>query len=160
MGNPGPLLTLLPPSPKPNAVLPCRAPPPVGLRRHFVRCCPAPQGRAGSAGRDELSLAFKSATRVGPSSSSYEQALHSSTTAWPAAPRAGHPAGSKAVRGNGGTRAQEPAGHVCAVHTILFTGPLAAARHTGPARHRGKRGRLHKRSTAAPSRLSSSLGAQ
>ena len=60
--------------------------PPPRLRRHFAR---------------RLSLAFKSAARAGPSSPSYEQALRSGTAAWPAAPRAGHAAGSKTVRGTG-----------------------------------------------------------
>lgn len=67
--------------------------PPLRPRRHFVR----PPARA-------LYLAFKSAARVVPSSTSYQQGARSGTAAWPAAPRAGRPAGSKAVRGKGRTR--------------------------------------------------------
>lgn len=82
--------------------------------------------------RDELSLAFKRAARAGPSSPSYEQALCCRTAAWPAAPRAGHPAGSKAVRGT-----QEPDGHIGGTHSFIHQ---AAPRRSGPERHERKRG--------------------
>lgn len=67
---------------------------PLRPRRHFVRPPPA---RA-------LYLAFKSAARAAPSSTSYQQGARSGTAAWPAAPRAGRPAGSKAVRRKERTR--------------------------------------------------------
>lgn len=49
--------------------------------------------------RKPMSLAFKSAARVVPSSASYEQALRCSTAAWPAAP-----GGHRRVKGSANTR--------------------------------------------------------
>lgn len=98
----------------------------------------------------------------GPSSPSYEQAFRSSTAAWPAAPRAGHPAGSKAVRGRGGHARQEPAGHVRGVHTALFVKRLHAAGSSTRAlqRHGGKRGGYRRGALQPPRGAGGSLAAQ
>lgn len=74
--------------------------------------------------RKQMSLAFKSAARVGPSSTSYEQALRCSTAAWPAAP-----GGHRRVKGSA-ARAEEPAGHALRDTSFIYrrSRPPVAAR--------------------------------
>lgn len=120
---------------------------------------PLPQRQAAGSDRQsprprkQMSLAFKSAARVGPSSASYEQAPRCSTAAWPAAP-----GGPRRVKGSAARAKNQP--DTFWVIQALFTAAPSRRSPHGPCKIPRVTGRLLMRNSPAAPLGGRSRGAQ